>query len=261
MITLPITVIEAQTLLLVGIRLGIILFMLPFFDGNYIPNTVKFPLVAILSLVFVYYVKIPTQTMPNFSVFFLILLIFKEVLYALTISICTKIIFTAVRIGLEFANIQIGFSMSTIIDPSSGVSAGAITNFFYLMALLSFILFNGPIVLLRSLAESFSILPIGEFTLHSNLAEDVVHYSGRMFYLGFKIAAPVVSAIIVITLAMALIGKAVPTMNLMLFAFPIKIAVGFVFLLLIIELIVIELETFTRVLPELLVSITKMALP
>ncbi|MDE7469270.1 MAG: flagellar biosynthetic protein FliR [Desulfovibrionaceae bacterium] len=261
MITLPITVMEAQTLLLILIRLGIVIFMLPFFDGNFIPRAVKFPLIAILSIVFLYYVNIPTLQIPSFSTVYLILLTVKELIYGFTLGICTRIIFMAIRIGLEFTNIQIGFSMANVIDPTSGMQAGAITNFFYLIALLFFLLFNGHIAVIRSLAESFSLLPVGDFTWSARLAQDVLSYSGTMFYLAFKISAPVVSAMIVLTLAMALVGKAVPTMNLMLFAFPIKIAVGFIFLLLILELLAFEIKDYSGGITSFMGAITKMSAP
>lgn len=261
MITLPITVMEAQTLLLILIRLGITIFMLPFFDGNFIPKSVKFPLIVILSFVFLYYVKMPTLAISSFSIWYLILLIIKEVIYGFTIGLCTRIIFTAIRIGLEFINVEIGFSMANVIDPSSGIQGGAITNLFYLISLLFFLLFNGHIAVIRSLAESFSLLPVGEFMWSARLAQDVLQYSGTMFYLGFQIAAPVISAMIILTLAMALVGKAVPTMNLMLFAFPIKIAVGFIFLLLIIELLSYEMKEFAHGISTFILSITKMSIP
>lgn len=259
MITLPITVVEAQSLLLILLRLGIIIFMLPFFDGDFIPKSVKFPLVAILSVVFLYYANIPTMTFSSFSVFYLVILVIKEVLYGLIIGICTRIIFMAIRIGLEFINVEMGFSIANVIDPSSGIQTGVITNLFYLIALLFFLLFNGHIAMLHSLAESFVLLPVGEFTWNAKLAQDVLYYSSTMFYLGFKIAAPVISAMIIITLAMALVGKAVPTMNLMLFAFPIKIAVGFIFLLLIIELIGGEIGVFSESVFPFIISVTKMS--
>ncbi|MGL4721845.1 MAG: flagellar biosynthetic protein FliR [Desulfovibrionaceae bacterium] len=257
MLTLPITVSEAQHLLLIVIRLSIVLFMLPFFDGSYLPKALKGAIVLLLSFVFLRYANLPIQGIENFTSLHMILLIVQELLLGLSISLCINFLFTGIRTGVEFLSGQMGFSMAQTLDPTFGITSGVLTNFFTSLSIVVFLLMNGHLILIKALADSFVYVPVGKFVITGHLGADVLTLSSSIFSTALKISAPVFVAILLIDLSLALIGKANPTMNLLMFGFPIKIGVGLLFLTLLFGILTGEIERFILDLSALIASIGK----
>ena len=111
-----------------------------------------------------------------------------------------------------------------------------------MVALLAFLTLDGHLHLLRALADSFVLIPPGGFVMKGQLVQTVLELSGGMFVLALKIAAPVMAAIFMVELALALMGRAAPQMNLMTMGFPIKIAVGFFFIGLLFSVLALRME-------------------
>jgi flagellar biosynthetic protein FliR len=99
-----------------------------------------------------------------------------------------------------------------------------------MIAMLTFFALNGPLHLLAGLAQSFELVPPGSLLLTPDAINQVFSFSKQLFILAIHIAAPVMAALFMIDLALALIGRAAPQMHILVLGFPIKIAVGFFFL-------------------------------
>jgi flagellar biosynthesis protein FliR len=85
-------------------------------------------------------------------------------------------------------------------------------------------------VLLGSLAQSFELVPPGGLLINAALGEHLIVFSGQLFVMALKIAAPVMASIFLVDLALALVARAAPQMNVLFIGFPIKIGVGFLFM-------------------------------
>jgi flagellar biosynthetic protein FliR len=68
------------------------------------------------------------------------------------------------------------------------------------------------------------------------MTRDVLGFSSQIFVLAIKISAPVMVSIFLVDLALALVSRAAPQMNILVVGFPLKIGVGFLFLGLIFSL-------------------------
>jgi flagellar biosynthetic protein FliR len=167
--------------------------------------------------------------MPNHP-FQLVLLIGGEILIGLGLGLLVRILFAAVQMGGQILGFQMGFAMINVVDPMTGTNAAITSHFLYMTTLLVFLTLNGHLFLLSGLAESFSIIPPGGIVLNPFLGSTMLDYAGQIFVLAIKIAAPVSAAIFLVDLALALVGRASPQMNVLILGFPLKIAVGFFFL-------------------------------
>jgi flagellar biosynthetic protein FliR len=209
-------------------RLSVVLFLLPFFGGQTIPNPVKAALVLVLSMALWPQLSFPAALMPtgwNIVIMFL-----GELLLGLILGMLVNFLFAAVQLGGQIIGFQMGFAMVNVVDPITGTSNAVSAHFLYMCTMLTFLVLNGHLYLLKAVGTTFQYIPPGTLLLHPELANDIFHFSNLMFTLAIKIAAPVMAALFLVDLSLALISRAAPQMHVLILGFPIKITVGFFFL-------------------------------
>ena len=168
----------------------------------------------------------------------------SELILGLTIGLVIKFIFAAIQTGGMLIGFQMGFSMVNVVDPDSGVSESVTSHFLYMIALMTFLSLNGHIYLLHALSMSFTFIPPGGLVINPHLFKGIIGLSSQIFVLAIKIASPVMIAIFLVDLALALISRAAPQMNVLIVGFPIKIAVGFMFLGIIFSIVSLFMHGF-----------------
>ena len=209
-------------------RFSVVLFLLPFFGGATIPNPVKAALVLILSLALWPQLSFPATMMPtgwNIVIMFL-----GELILGLILGMLVNFLFAAVQLGGQIIGFQMGFAMVNVVDPITGTSNAVSAHFLYMCTMLTFLVLNGHLYLLKAVGMSFDYIPPGTLLLQPELADDIFHFSNMMFTLAIRIAAPVMAALFLVDLALALISRAAPQIHVLVLGFPIKITVGFFFL-------------------------------
>ncbi len=227
--------------LLTLMRVSLLVFLLPFYGGDSIPAAVKGALCIVLSMALWPHLSFPATAFPAHPLGMVPLLL-GELILGMTLGMCVHFIFAGIQTGGEILGFQMGFSMVTLADPLSGAQITITSHLLYMVALLTFLSLDGHLHLLRALADSFTLLPPGGLTMHGNLLDTILALSGGMFSLAVKIAAPVMAAIFMVELALALMARAAPQMNLLTMGFPIKIAVGFFFIGLLFSIMAMLME-------------------
>lgn len=210
-------------------RISIVLFLLPFFGGNSIPKTVKAALVLVLSFAFWPQLSFPGEMFPS-SGFAIFLMLLGEFILGLILGMLVNFLFAAVQFGGQIIGFQMGFAMVNVVDPITGVSNAVTAHFLYMCTMLTFLVLNGHLELLNAVGMSFEYIPPGGLLLNAEIANHIFQFSKIMFVLAIKIAAPVMAALFLVDLALALIARAAPQMHVLILGFPIKISVGFLFL-------------------------------
>lgn len=228
--------------LLTLIRISLVVFLLPFFGGGTIPQLVKASFCLVLTLAIFPQLSLPAEEFPLHPLGILLLVV-SELIMGLTLGLTVHFIFVGIQTGGEILAFQMGFTMATLADPSSGANASVISFLLYNMALIVFLLMDGHLHLLRALTDSFALVPAGGWTVTNKMSLDIFTLSGEMFVLALKVAAPAMAALFTVELALALMGRAAPQMNLMTLGFPIKIAVGFFLLSLLFTIMSNRMET------------------
>ena len=214
-------------------RISVVLFVMPFF-GDTMPNVLKATLLIVLTLAVWPKLSFPAQYFPAHPAS-LLAMFMGELVLGMALGIIVRMLIAAVQIGGGIINFQMGFSMVNAIDPMTGQQEPVTTHFIYMCTMLTFLSLNGHLNLIRALGNSFELVPPGGLFLTPKLMNEVMSFSKEMFVLGIRIAAPVILALFLVDLALALISKMAPQMNVMTMGFPIKIMVGFLFLTFIME--------------------------
>ena len=226
-------------------RISLVLFLLPFFGGESLPKPVKAVVCIILTLGLWPALSFPARYFPAHP-FNILIMILGELVLGLTMGLLVRFLFAAIQTGGELAGFQMGFSMINIMDPINGTSESVTAHFLYMTSLLTFLCLNGHLYLLKALAQSFELVPPGSLFISPQLVQNIITFSGQIFVLAIKIAAPIITAIFLVDLALALISRAAPQMNVLFVGFPIKICVGFLFLGLLFGVMNMEIANFIR---------------
>lgn len=215
--------------LLTLFRVSLVLFLLPFFGGQFVPNAAKAALCLVFSLAVWPRLSFPGTAFPS-NLWTIALMLLGELTLGLILSLVIQFLFAAVQTGGAIIGFQMGFSMVNIVDPMTGMNETVTSYFLYMITLLTFLSLNGHLLLLRGLAQTFELIPPGGLYITPGLADRLLDLSTQIFVLAIKISAPVLVAVLMIDLTLALISRVAPQMHVLTLGFPLKIGVGFVFL-------------------------------
>lgn len=152
----------------------------------------------------------------------------SEIMTGLILGYITNLVFQAVKLAGAWMDIHAGFSMVTILDPSTHTTSTLLGNFSYFVALVFFFIIDGHHVVIRLLVESINIVPIGKTIVYQETLMGVMHTIFSYFTLGVKIAIPLVLILVITDVCLGLISRTVPTIPIMIFGMPIKNVLGLV---------------------------------
>lgn len=231
------------TFLFALMRVSLIVFLMPFFGGQTVPAPVKAAICLTLTIALWPRLPLVGAQMPGHP-FALAVMLGAELVLGLILGLAVRFLFAAIQTGGQLIGFQMGFAMVNVVDPDSGAAEAVTAHFLYMVSLLTFLSFNGHLHLLSGLMQSFDLLPPGSILISARLATHIFALSGQIFVLAIQIGAPVIAAILLVDLALALISRASPQMNVLIIGFPVKISVGFLFLGIIFEIISLHMEGF-----------------
>ncbi len=156
------------------------------------------------------------------------LLCLAELLLGLALGFTAGVMLEAMRLGGEVLDLQIGLRAGQLYDPVTGAHSGILSTAYYMVALLLFLSINGHHWLVRGTAASFSMVPVGGTTLGADMGTLVGELGTTLLVMGLRIAAPIMAALLLADLALGLVVRAVPQINVFLVGIPAKVALALV---------------------------------
>lgn len=224
-----------QAWLLILMRVAPVIFMMPLFHSRNIPVRVKAGLTLIISLALLPAVKIETGPFPSEPLSFVFLTL-SELMIGFLLGFSVRLTFAGLQLAGELAGFQMGFGMARVMNPQSGSESTVVSEFYYLIGLLLFLAADGHHWFFKALAQSFHLLAPGEFQPREGLIQLFIRLSGRMFVLAIQIAAPILVIMILVQIALGIIARMIPQVNVLMSSFPLTISLGLIFLGLSMEL-------------------------
>ncbi|MCM8596248.1 flagellar biosynthetic protein FliR [Accumulibacter sp.] len=161
-----------------------------------------------------------------------LLLLAEQLLIGLAMGLAMRLVFTAVDMAGNLISLQMGLGFATTYDPQSAGQTVVVSEFMGLIALLAFLAIDGHLMVLATLVHSFTVLPVGGTALAADTWKAVADSAAIIFSSGLLLALPIVVALLITNLALAILSRAAPQLNLIVIGFPLTIAVGFAALLL-----------------------------
>lgn len=152
----------------------------------------------------------------------------QQLLIGLTMGFTLRLIFTAVDIAGELFGLQMGLSFAVFYDPGSGGQTSVLTDFISLLATLIYLSMNGHLLSIDALANSFHVLPISTQPIAAKGVGAVVSWAASLFSSGLLLSLPLVAALLIANIALGVLARVAPTLNLFAVGFPVTLFGGLV---------------------------------
>lgn len=215
--------------ILIFIRISTALISSPVFGSKIIPTLPKIFLSIVLA--YIVYLTIDRSSISSVpSGWMLIVLSIKEAITGLVIGFMLQFVFWGVSYAGTLIGFDMGLTMAEVFNPSADESNNIIGEFLYYGALMIFFLINGHHYIISSLKYSFSLIPLGKFTLTKPVYDLIVVYSASVFVIAVKIASPIMVSFFLISIAEGILARIIPNMQVFFVTQPLKIGVGLLLL-------------------------------
>ncbi|TRM12413.1 flagellar type III secretion system protein FliR [Lentibacillus cibarius] len=212
--------------LLIFLRIAAFFVVLPLFSYRTIPTPFKIGFAFFLALTMYY--AVDAAAVPIDGVY--VVLLVKEIIVGLLIGLLAYIILSAVQIAGGFIDFQMGFAIANVIDPQTGAQSPLTGQYLYIFALLFLLSVNGHHLLIDGIYFSYKMIPVSEFIpIHQeSMATFIITTFNQMFLVAFQMAIPIVGCLFLVDVALGIIARTVPQLNVFVVGLPLKILVSFI---------------------------------
>ncbi len=222
-------IIDFILVFLIFIRVSTALISSPVFGSKTIPTLPK----VFLSLIIAYivYLTIDRNVLTNVPTgWMLVILSIKEAITGLIMGFMMQFVFWGVSYAGTLVGFDMGLTMAEVFNPSSEESGNVIGEFLYYGALMVFFLINGHHYIISSVKYSFSVIPIGKFTITKPVYDLIIVYSASVFIIAVKIASPIMVSFFLVHIGEGIISRIIPQMQVFFVTQPLKIGIGIILL-------------------------------
>ncbi|MFA5675324.1 MAG: flagellar biosynthetic protein FliR, partial [Christensenellales bacterium] len=175
-----------------------------------------------------------------------ILLCVKELLFGLALGYVTTLFFSIVQTAGQVMDMQMGFGMVNVFDVQSNISVPVTGNLMYVVMLITFFGVDGHIKLIHIIRGTFGHIPVGGVALNPVIGLVALKVFALAFLLSVNVAMPLIASGLLGEVAMGFIVRAIPQMNVFVVGIPLKIAIGFLMLLLILPVFIHFTDTLFK---------------
>ena len=215
-------------LFLASLRIGAFLIASPFFGGSAVPLQVRIIMAVLLGVAVVTTVEVPDwQAFAGLNVLQVIL---TELAIGISSGLILTIWFSAALLAGEKIASSAGLGFAAQIDPDSGGQTPVVSKTFSLFLTVIFLSWNGHLLVLRAVADSYTYLPVGAMPAFPVLIQSGIAAAGSMFLAATIIMLPLTAFLMAINLVIGVITRSAPQLNLFSFGFPISMIGIFVLL-------------------------------
>ncbi len=220
---------EVIFFMLVLSRVAGIFAAMPVFGGKVVSTRIKALIVFMITLVCFPTLSVTLPQMPS-DTFSLALLALSELMIGLTLAFITQIIFSAVEFSGQIIGMQMGFTISSILDPSRGTQVQIMSVVQTLFTTLIFLSLNIHHLFIRAIMDSFTAIPLGGWRMSGELVNFLVLRTADIFIIGIRLAAPVMVALLLTSVALGIMARAFPQMNIFMISLPLNVGLGLMIL-------------------------------
>ncbi len=210
--------------ILVMLRISLLVMLLPVMGHKLVPAPVKAGLVGILTLLLYPVVSRHVPTIEPDPVYMALLAV-QEMLLAAALAMVAQLVFTAAHFAGQVMSMQMGMAMANIFDPATSSQSAVVAQFVGIFAMLMWLASGAHHMFLMTLVESFRLMPVGStWSFHG--WEAINQAAAHMFVLGVQLMAPVLLLLFFVYVALGLVARAVPQIQVFFVSFPLSVGLG-----------------------------------
>ncbi len=217
---------HAAVFLLMLTRCSGIFLIAPFFGSLNIPIMVRAATAFMFAVVLFPVVDgLGPVDAPTFVLMYTVAVL-KELFIGWLIGFVAYVCFSAIHMAGKVMDMQVGFAVVNVMDPTSGQQIPLIGSFLYNLGIIVFLVTNGHHMIITALAESFRVVPLLTMQPNLSLTMIMVNFTNGIFVTGMKIAMPVTFAILLVNVALGILARTMPQMNIFVVGIPLQLMVG-----------------------------------
>lgn len=222
-------------------RILAVIAVAPIFSHSTIPNQVKLGFGIMLTLIIV-----PTlPPLPQFEIFSLqgLLILIQQMIIGVAIGFSMRLVFAAVDLAGQLIGMTMGLGFASFFDPQTQGQSTALNQFLVLLTMLIFLSLDGHLIVVMAAANSFVSMPIAVAGGGID-AMKIALWGETIFSAGLLLALPAVAALLITNMALGILTRTAPQLNLFGIGFPITLSIGFVVLALALPGMLKPIENF-----------------
>jgi flagellar biosynthetic protein FliR len=212
--------------LLVLTRASAIFLTAPVLGNANTPARVKIGLSAMLALILTPMLMATVPKGDLASIWGLVPAVLSELMLGVMIGLLSQFFFVAVQFAGQIVGLQMGFGMASVFDPQFSGQVSVTGQLYLFLGILTFLMLDGHHWILLALQKSFTTIPLGTFVLNGRAIGTLIDASNELFWVALMIMAPVVGVLVLGEVAMAIVARIMPQMNIFVASFPVKIGLG-----------------------------------
>ncbi|TCO79932.1 flagellar biosynthetic protein FliR [Marinisporobacter balticus] len=207
----------------------------PVFSNKNVPSYIKIGVSLIITLILFPVINVP-KNLVNDNFYSLSLNSTKELMTGIMIGFICYLFFSAIYLAGNIIDMQIGFSMASVINPEDDTQVPIMGSLFYIMAVLVFLSTNGHHTVIYALKYSFDSIPMGSLIVNAFMIDKLISILTTIFIVAFKMGAPILITIFISNILLGILARTMPQMNVFVVGMPLKILVGLMIIVLILPL-------------------------
>ncbi|HEX7243328.1 MAG TPA: flagellar biosynthetic protein FliR, partial [Longimicrobiaceae bacterium] len=149
-----------------------------------------------------------------------------ETLIGFAIGLGAAAVVGAAEVAGELMTTQVGLSGAALLDPLSNQSVPVLGQLMQLFAVALLLAFDAHLAMIDAVAASLRYIPVGSPVDFRGGMGAMVSLGSTLFSLGLRFAAPVLAAVLIANVALAVLSRVAPSLNVLSVAFPIQIGLG-----------------------------------
>lgn len=152
----------------------------------------------------------------------------QQVAIGLSVGLAVRVVFASIELAGEVIGFQMGLNFAAFFDPSLNSQSSAVARFYGQMAALLFVVFNGHIIVLMAVVRSFQSFPIDQNFLEALKKIKLQEMGAELFSSALWIALPMIGMLMFVNLALGIVSRVAPQMNIYSIGFPITLSAGLI---------------------------------
>jgi flagellar biosynthetic protein FliR len=213
---------SAPVLALFGARVGGLVLVAPVFSAKVVPVTLRTAVLVLITVLLAPVAMTQLTSAPALTPAAFL----SETLIGFAIGMGAAIFVGAAEAAGELLAVQIGLSGAAVVDPLTQTQGPALGQFLNLFAVAMLLALNAHLIMLDALASSLAHVPVGSAVDMQAGTASLVSLGSTLFALGLRFAAPVVALVLIGNVALAVLSRAAPQLNILSLAFPVQIGLG-----------------------------------
>ncbi len=228
------TVENLEFYLLVIMRVSGFVMTAPFFSYSSVPMRIRAAISIFLSLVVIQIT--PVIALQYTGVLGYAVLVLKETFLGITLGLMCSMCFYIINLAGQIMDMEMGLSMANMFDPMMNMQVSVTGNLYNYLLMLFLVVTNMHYYIIRAITDSFSYFNVGKAVFDTvSLKNVVIDFMANYFIIAVRIVLPVFACMLLINVVLGVLAKAAPQMNMFVVGMQIKVLVGLLILVLVIQ--------------------------